>query len=234
MTKVSSLPPYSQLVYIGLGHSRKVKGMMRLGHTSISLLVFGFFAATISGAASESRWTGTVSCPSSFPLSVTLSIDDNGAVTGQAGNMRITAGQMRGTAIEFSGRGASATGRVTGGHMSGNFPISRGHGSSCTWTASLVGQTASKKAKQRDERTDPRDNNQCLSEVWRRHENKYADYKIKLVNRCKKSIHIVYTNCNSFNGKNGKMTCVWSPGYVSSLSTEVFSSRKQYPEWRLK
>ena len=92
------------------------------------------------------------------------------------------------------------------------------------------------RTKKADEETDPRDDNQCLAAKEIPHK-KYQMYAIRLTNRCKKTIRILYSSCDPFNSKldKGEPKCTWNQGeYVDSLSTRVIRSWVRYPEWKLK
>lgn len=104
-----------------------------------------------------------------------------------------------------------------------------GRNAKCSGNA-IISAAAAKKDKKRDERTDPSNNNQCLVEVWRKPPAKAIAgiYRIKLQNRCKKSIDILVESCHS------RSKCEWSQDYVSSLSTEVIDSFIRYPAWKQK
>jgi hypothetical protein len=84
------------------------------------------------------QWTGSGVChDDGGRYSVTLSVDDTGFVTGRIGNSSMT-GLLTGKSISLSGPGTKAIGTLSGSHMSGNFPTSIGHGSTCSWEATLV------------------------------------------------------------------------------------------------
>lgn len=99
-----------------------------------------------------------------------------------------------------------------------------------------IAETDGRPGKTSNDRADPRDDNQCLAPTEIPHKN-YKEYAIKLTNRCKKTIRILYNSCGPFNPKldKGQPKCTWQDGeYVESLSTRVIKSWVRYPEWKLR
>lgn len=106
------------------------------------LVAVGMLALLCVDASAASSWSGSIKC-SWGSGSLSLTIDDNGTVSGRVTNGEINSGRLSGSSIQFSttnffGNRASFSGTASGSSMSGKYTQSV-TGETCSWYASRTG-----------------------------------------------------------------------------------------------
>ncbi|MGB3503571.1 MAG: hypothetical protein WBA44_18260, partial [Mesorhizobium sp.] len=95
----------------------------------------------------------------------------------------------------------------------------------------LCAQLASEeRQKGQPDKGDPQDPNQCIVPQNIAKE-RFKDFKIRLVNKCKKSFKITFQTCD-LKSDGGK--CQWIDIVLGKQSTSVIFSRLSYPQWKLR